>query len=244
MVLQTLIGHTAEVVGIAFSPDGRRIATASFDRTIKLWDTATGSEVFTLRGHTAGLLVLAFSPDGRRIVSGGIDSTARVWDATPLPADVLLAHESRFQRKRKASTSWPGRPRTLNEPETLAQNGQWDLAAAAFGKFVEQEPDNLGSRYPHIRSLVEAGDGAGVRRACEDLLKRFGTATTNGRSPTASPGPVCWPPTRSSTTRPRSIWRRPHWPNIPERGRGGAMCSTPSGLRCIAPAGSRKPSAV
>ena len=90
LVLRTLVGHTAEVVGIAFSPDGRRIATASFDRTIKLWDTATGSEVFTLRGHTAGLLVLAFSPDGRRIVSGAIDTTARVWDATPLPADVLL----------------------------------------------------------------------------------------------------------------------------------------------------------
>ncbi len=60
----TLIGHTAEVTGIAFSPDGRRIATASFDQTIKLWDTATGSEVLTFRA-TAGLLVLAFSPDGR-----------------------------------------------------------------------------------------------------------------------------------------------------------------------------------
>ena len=88
-VLHTLISHTAEVRGLAFSPDGRRIATSSWDRTIKLWDPDTGREVFTLRGHTAGLLVVAFSPDGHRLVSGGIDFTARVWDATPLPGDTL-----------------------------------------------------------------------------------------------------------------------------------------------------------
>jgi Flp pilus assembly protein TadD len=179
LALHTLIGHTAEVVGIAFSPDGRRIATASFDRTIKLWDTATGREVFTLRGHTAGLLMLAFSPDGRRIVSGGIDFTARVWDATPLPADVLRAQDASYQQKRKALRELARAIEDTQRAENLARNGRWDLAAAAFGKLVEQEPDNPGLRYPHVRSLVEAGDSAGVRRACEDLLKRFGNASNS-----------------------------------------------------------------
>jgi WD40 repeat protein len=96
---RTLIGHTADVLWIAFSPDGVRIATTGYDRTIKLWDPATGREVFTLRGHTAGVGELVFSPDGCRIVSSGIDGTARVWDATPLPAALLQAEEERYQQK-------------------------------------------------------------------------------------------------------------------------------------------------
>src|SRR5262249_24746982 len=98
-VIHTLIGHTSGVTCLAFSPDSQRLATASCDRTIKLWDVATGREVFTLRGHTAAVVSMAFSPDGHRIASGGIESTARFWDATPLPDEVLQALEARYQQK-------------------------------------------------------------------------------------------------------------------------------------------------
>ena len=54
-----------------FSPDGRRLASASFDRTIKIWDVLTGRDVFTLRGHTSGILSLAFSLDGRLLTLEG-----------------------------------------------------------------------------------------------------------------------------------------------------------------------------
>jgi WD40 repeat protein len=79
-----LAGHTNLIQELAFSPDGKRIASGSQDRTIKLWDAATGQEVLTLRGHTAPVWAVAFSPDGHRLASASHDGTVRIWNARPL----------------------------------------------------------------------------------------------------------------------------------------------------------------
>ena len=78
-----LMGHTDTVEGVAVSPDGKFIATASFDKTVKLWDAVTGKEVRTYsgaQGHTNQVLCVAFNAKGDQIATGGADNKTLVWD--------------------------------------------------------------------------------------------------------------------------------------------------------------------
>jgi dipeptidyl aminopeptidase/acylaminoacyl peptidase len=75
-----LHGHDDDVISAAFSPDGRRIVTASADKTARLWDVATAKAIAVLRGHDSKVYSAALSPDGRRIVTASGDKTARLWD--------------------------------------------------------------------------------------------------------------------------------------------------------------------
>jgi WD40 repeat protein/uncharacterized caspase-like protein len=78
--VHNLTGHTGPVSVVAFTGDGRYLATAGTDATIKLWDVSTGRELRTLAGHTDGVNSISLSLDGRWLVSGSGDGTARLWD--------------------------------------------------------------------------------------------------------------------------------------------------------------------
>ncbi|KAF7504607.1 hypothetical protein GJ744_002034 [Endocarpon pusillum] len=78
--LQTLEGHSSSVFSVAFSPDSARLASASDDRTVKIWDTGSGACLYTLEGYSSWVHLVAFSPDSARLASVSDNSTIKIWD--------------------------------------------------------------------------------------------------------------------------------------------------------------------
>eukprot|EP00611_Tribonema_gayanum_P006036 TRINITY_DN152_c0_g1_i1.p1 TRINITY_DN152_c0_g1~~TRINITY_DN152_c0_g1_i1.p1 ORF type:complete len:520 (-),score=86.80 TRINITY_DN152_c0_g1_i1:136-1695(-) len=82
--LARLTGHQQAVNHIAFSPDGRRFASASFDKKVKVWDGRTGKFLATLTGHVGAVYQVAWSADSRLLVSASKDSTVKLWEMASL----------------------------------------------------------------------------------------------------------------------------------------------------------------
>ena len=80
--LQTLEGHSDDVSSVAFSHDSARLASASWDNTVKIWDASSGECLQTLEGHSGDVRSVAFSHDSARLASASSDSTVKIWDAS------------------------------------------------------------------------------------------------------------------------------------------------------------------
>jgi WD40 repeat protein len=92
-----LRGHSGAVSSTAFSPDGKYVTTTSSDKTSRLWDVATGSEIRSFGG--AGYfyaLVVTFSPDGKRVLTASDDKIARLWDVATGSCLAILKHADRI----------------------------------------------------------------------------------------------------------------------------------------------------
>jgi tetratricopeptide (TPR) repeat protein len=190
----TLSGHTNTVSGVAFSPDGTRLATASSDTTAKVWDASSGREMLTLSGHTNELSGVAFSPDGTRLATASADKTVRVY---ALNIEDLMALVRRritrsltFQECQKylhVEERCPLPATALNqvvEGNNLARAGDVDSSVASFRKALELDPTLRLAPETEARrlaaevlvekgqSLARAGDVDGAIASFQKALER------------------------------------------------------------------------
>jgi WD40 repeat protein len=147
-LVRTLSGHTDRVWSVAFSPDGRLLASGSWDTTIKLWEVASGSLVRTLSGHTESVWSVAFSPDGRLLASGSEDDTIKLWEVA----------SGREVRTLKGHISWV-RSVAFSPDGRLLASGSYDKTIKLWDVASGREVRTLSCHTSYVNSVAFSPDG-------------------------------------------------------------------------------------
>jgi eukaryotic-like serine/threonine-protein kinase len=158
------VQHTGVIAGLGFSPDGKTLATASMDHSIRLWDFQNRRVTATLQGHVSEVWALAFSPDGRTLVTGGKDGNVKLW-------------ETRRQRKEDLLTE-AATPlafsRDSRKLAALGREGSVVVFNLATSETEQRFPLEV-SRFRFGLSVAVSDDLATIAQTVEDGVKLWHT---------------------------------------------------------------------
>jgi hypothetical protein len=146
--IRDLKGHTNRVICVSWSPDGERLATASWDGTVKVWDAIRGQELLTITGPTSEVWSVAWSPDGARLATGSRGGKTQVWDA-------LHGRELRSftgHSKRVICVSWSPDGTQLASGDETGMAKVWDVGGGP-------EIHTLTGHMGEVRSVAWSPDG-------------------------------------------------------------------------------------
>ena len=136
--LAVLEGHTKGVSSVSFSPDGQRLATASFGQTVQVWNVESGKQLAALRAHPSTLTSVCFSPNGGRVAAASVEG----------PVYLLLAWESpEDQQKRRR---WWRKQQAAKTEKA----GQWFAARFHLDQLLKDDPNN--AEFVRRRDAAEA----------------------------------------------------------------------------------------
>ncbi|KAN0075174.1 vegetative incompatibility protein HET-E-1 [Elaphomyces granulatus] len=164
---QILTGHSDTVNSVAFSPDGKRVVSGSFDSTVRVWDITTGQADQILTGHSDNVNSVAFSPDGKKVVSGSFDLTVRVWDITTGQADQTLTGHS--DKVTSVAFSPDGKKVVYGSEDSTVR--VWDITTG-------QADQTLMGHSAQVNSVAFSPDGKKVVSGSDDWTVRVWDITT------------------------------------------------------------------